>query len=60
MGPHYLFSFIIADTTHDLLIMDACDTFCDELILLHNMLFQSTVIILLLVCFHEIHTSTDF
>ena len=25
--------FIIADTTCDLLIMHACDTFCDELIL---------------------------
>ena len=35
------------DTTRDLLIMHTCDTFCDELILLHK-LFQSTVIILLL------------
>ena len=35
--------FIIADTTHDLLIMYACDTFCDQLILLH-ILFQSAVI----------------
>ena len=42
-GPHYLLFFIIADTTRDLLIMHACDTFCDELILLH-MLFQSAVI----------------
>ena len=40
--------FIIADTIHDLLIMHACDTFCDELILLH-MLFQSAVITLLLI-----------
>ena len=40
--------FIIADTTRDLLIMHACDTFCDELILLH-MLFQSAVIALLLI-----------
>ena len=48
MGPHYLLFFIIADTTCDLFIMHACDTFCDELILLH-MLFQSTVITLLLV-----------
>ena len=46
MGPHYLLFFIIADTTRDLLIMHACDTFCDELILLH-MLFQSAVITLL-------------
>ena len=53
MGPHYLLFFIIADTTRDLLIMHACDTFCDELILLHNyiiiMLFQSAVITLLLI-----------
>ena len=34
-GPHYLLFFIIAVTTRDLLIMHACDTFCDELILLH-------------------------
>ena len=46
-GPHYLLFFIIADTTCDLLIMHACDTFCDELILLH-ILFQSAVITLLL------------
>ena len=26
MGPHYLLFFIIVDTTHDLLIMHACDT----------------------------------
>ena len=38
----------LADTIHDLLIMHACDTFCDELILLH-MLFQSAVITLLLI-----------
>ena len=35
MGLRYLLFFIIADTTRDLLIMHACDTFCDELILLH-------------------------
>ena len=40
------FFFIIANTTRDLLIMHACDTFCDQLILLH-MLFQSAVITLL-------------
>ena len=34
-GPHYLLFFIIADITRDWLIMHACDTFCDELILLH-------------------------
>ena len=34
MGAHYV--FIIADTTRDLLIMHACDTFCDQLILLHS------------------------
>ena len=45
-GLRYLLFFIIADTTRDLLIMHACDTFCDELILLH-MLFQSAVITLL-------------
>ena len=43
-----LFSLYTANTIHDLLIMHACDTFCDELILLH-MLFQSTVITLLLI-----------
>ena len=42
----YLLFFIIADTTRDLLIMHACDTFCDQLILLH-MLFQSAVTTLL-------------
>ena len=42
----YLLFFMIADTTRDLLIMHACDTFCDQLILLH-MLFQSAVITLL-------------
>ena len=47
-GPHYLLFFIIADITHDLLIMHACDTFYDELILLH-MLFQSAAITLLLI-----------
>ena len=47
MGPHYLLFFIIADTTRDLLIMHACDTLC-ELMLLH-MLFQSAVITLLLI-----------
>ena len=31
-----LFSLYTANTIHDLLIMHACDTFCDELILLHN------------------------
>ena len=64
-GPHYL--LIIADTTCDLLIMHACDIFCDELILLH-MLFQSAVITLLyftminirLRSFHEIRTGTNF
>ena len=39
----YLLFLIIADTTRDLLIMHACDTFCDQLILLH-MSFQSAVI----------------
>ena len=43
---HYLLFFIIANTTRDLFIMHACDTFYGELILLH-MLFQSTVITLL-------------
>ena len=42
----YLLFFIIADTTRDLFIMHACDTFCDQLILLH-MLFQFAVITLL-------------
>ena len=37
-GPHYLLFFIIADTIRDLLIMHACDIFCDELILLHNII----------------------
>ena len=42
----YLLFFIKADTTGDLLIMHACDTFCDQLILLH-VLFQSDVITVL-------------
>ena len=33
-GPHYLLFLIIADTTRDLLIMHACDIFCDELIII--------------------------
>ena len=60
----YSLFFIIADTTRDLLIMHACDTFYDQLILLH-MLFQFAVITLLYciyypASFHEIFTGTNF
>ena len=35
-GPHYLLFFILANTTRNLLIMHACDTFCDEYICYFN------------------------
>ena len=41
--------FTLLYNSHDLLIMHVCDTFCDELAITYSMLFQSTIITLLLI-----------
>ena len=64
----YLLFFIIADTTRDLFIMHACDTFCDQLILLYNYVISircnyftlPAVINIQIRSFHEIRTGTKF